>query len=242
MGGSRTCSPSPCQAPIQSDAFQIALHFVHCCHKLEVNAIALVHCEDLCGDSRVRGAQQSVGHPQRGDGVTLTMRVVCVACCGAALSRASTVTWYCPFSELSRLLATLRGWGHQHPMGLCLPRAPSSQHTQVPVMGTEELGTPSLHPLPVPLPRGRGAELGSAHTTQPPAQPGPMALLDAPDVAVLVSRGHHLEEVLKGPLHPIFLHEHHADDVEKDGSFQPRVGVRGLRGQSVSAARVGRDG
>lgn len=172
--------------------------------------------------------------------MTLTLRVVCVACCGAALSRASTVTWYCPFSELSRLLATLRGWGH--PIWLGLPRNPSSQHAQAPLMGTKELGMSSLHPLPVPLPCGRRAELGSAHTTQPPAQPGPMALLNAPSVDVLVSRGHHLEEVIKGPLVPIFLHKHHADDGENDGSCQPRVGIRGLRGPSMSAAQLGTDG
>ena len=66
MGSSRTCSPSPspCQAPIHSDAFQIALNFIHCCRKLKVNAIALVHCEDLCGDSKVRGAQEGMGHPK----------------------------------------------------------------------------------------------------------------------------------------------------------------------------------
>lgn len=42
-----------------------------------------------------------------GMGVTLTFSTVCALCTGSSPSRASTVTLYCPFSDSSRLLATL---------------------------------------------------------------------------------------------------------------------------------------
>ena len=100
--------PSPAQHPLRFDAFRITLDFIHRCDKLEANAVVLINCKDLHGESR--GGWGWAGHrvsPDGGTGVTLTFSTVCAVCTGASPSRASTVTWYSPFSEPSRLLATL---------------------------------------------------------------------------------------------------------------------------------------
>lgn len=57
------------QQPLRFDVFQISLHFLHRYGKLEANAVALVHGEDLRGDSEVSGAGQGAGEPPgRGQG------------------------------------------------------------------------------------------------------------------------------------------------------------------------------
>lgn len=108
--------PAPARHPLHFDIFQVTLDFIHCCHKLEANTVALIHCEYLCGQSRgERGWAGRRVSLDKGTGVTLTVSTVCATCTGSSPSRASTVTWYCPFSEPSRLLATLQGQGRQRP-------------------------------------------------------------------------------------------------------------------------------
>lgn len=127
--------PSPALHPLHFDIFRVTLDFIHRCHELEANAVALIYREDLCEESR--GERGWAGHgasPDGGTGVTLTFSTVCAVCTGASPSRASTVTWYCPFSEPSRLLATLQGWGHQRPHGT----SPKLQPATVPRAGPQD--------------------------------------------------------------------------------------------------------
>lgn len=106
----KPCTPphAPPWHPLRSDILGVTLDFIHCYHKLEANTVALIHCEDLRGESRSKQGWAGRGVSlEREMGVTLTFSTVCAVCTGASPSRASTVTWYCPFSEASRLVATL---------------------------------------------------------------------------------------------------------------------------------------
>lgn len=80
-----SCSPLPSPAPttparhpLHFDIFSVTLDFIHRCHELEANAVALIYCKDLCGESR--GEQGWAGQGASldgGAGVTLTFSMVC---------------------------------------------------------------------------------------------------------------------------------------------------------------------
>lgn len=60
--------PSPALRPLRFDTFGVSLDFIHRFHELEVNAVALIHCEDLRGESRgERGWAECGASPDGGD-------------------------------------------------------------------------------------------------------------------------------------------------------------------------------
>lgn len=57
--------------------------------------------------------------------------------------------------------------------------------------------------------------------TVPPWWLRALASLDGPNVDVLLSCRHHLEEVTEGPAGPTVIYEHHTDNGEGDLSPRP---------------------
>lgn len=61
--------PSPVLHHLHFDIFGVSLDFVHRCHKLEANAVALIHREDLHRESRAKQGWAGWGaRPVEGDG------------------------------------------------------------------------------------------------------------------------------------------------------------------------------